>query len=195
MLPGANTRNKKLTYLNKKGQIRAWHPSVCAPAWLPVAPRKGSKLSTPSGPSPTALLHCPSPSPLSRPHVCLHSPSASPAGPPSSSSSCLCHLLPLMWTLGNASSALCSCLTDWELAFLSTLSIYSAVLCSVVSDCATLWTVVHQATLSVGFSRQEHWSRLPFPPPGDLPDPGIEPTSSALAGRFFCQSHLGAGTA
>ena len=38
---------------------------------------------------------------------------------------------------------------------------------------ATLWTVVHQAPLSMGFSRQEYWSRLPCPPPGDLPKPGI----------------------
>ena len=36
-----------------------------------------------------------------------------------------------------------------------------------------------------GFSRQEHWSVHPFPPPGDLPNPGIEPVSSALLGRFF----------
>ena len=45
-----------------------------------------------------------------------------------------------------------------------------------------------QAPLSMGFSRQEYWSRLPFPPPGDLPDPGIKPASlvsPALAGRFF----------
>ena len=41
----------------------------------------------------------------------------------------------------------------------------------------TLWTVARQALLSVGFSRQEYWSRLPFPSPGDLPDPGIEPPS------------------
>ena len=48
----------------------------------------------------------------------------------------------------------------------------------------TLWIVACQASLSVGFSRQEHWSRLPFPPPGDLPDQGIEHsslTSPALA--------------
>ena len=42
-----------------------------------------------------------------------------------------------------------------------------------------------QASLSMGFSRQEYWSRLPFPSPGDLPHPGIEPASSALAGGFF----------
>ena len=40
-----------------------------------------------------------------------------------------------------------------------------------------LWTVAHQVPLSVGFSRQEYCSGLPFPPPGDLPDPGTEPVS------------------
>ena len=53
---------------------------------------------------------------------------------------------------------------------------------------AILWTVAHQGPLSVEFSRQDHWSGLPFPPPGDLPDPGTElasPRTSALAGRFF----------
>ena len=45
---------------------------------------------------------------------------------------------------------------------------------------ATLWTVANQAPLSMGFSRQEYWSGLPFPSPGDFPDPGIEPRSLAL---------------
>ena len=45
---------------------------------------------------------------------------------------------------------------------------------------ATLWTVAYQAPLTVGFSRQEYWSGLPFPSPGDLPNPGIEPGSPAL---------------
>ena len=45
---------------------------------------------------------------------------------------------------------------------------------------ATPWIVAHQAPLSMGFSRQEYWSGLPFPSPGDLPDPGIEPRSPAL---------------
>ena len=52
----------------------------------------------------------------------------------------------------------------------------------------TLWTLAHQAPLSMGFSRQEYWSGLPFPPPGNLPDPGIQPAFLmflALAGRFF----------
>ena len=45
---------------------------------------------------------------------------------------------------------------------------------------ATLWTVAHQAPPSMKFSRQEYWSGLPFPSPGDLPDPGIEPGSHEL---------------
>ena len=49
----------------------------------------------------------------------------------------------------------------------------------------TRWTVTHQAPLSMGFPRQEYWSGLPFPPPGDPPAPGIEPASPALAGGFF----------
>ena len=56
---------------------------------------------------------------------------------------------------------------------------------------ATPWTVAHQAPLSMGFSRQEYWSGLPCPPPGDLPYPGIEPmspASPALVGRFFTAS-------
>ena len=45
---------------------------------------------------------------------------------------------------------------------------------------AAPWTVAHQASTSMGFSRQEYWSGLPFPSPGDLPDPGIEPRSPTL---------------
>ena len=45
---------------------------------------------------------------------------------------------------------------------------------------ATPWIVACKAPLSMGFSRQEYWSELPFPSPGDLPDPGIEPRSPAL---------------
>ena len=45
---------------------------------------------------------------------------------------------------------------------------------------ATPWTVAYQAPQSIGFSRQEYWSGLPFPSPGDLPDPGIKPRSPAL---------------
>ena len=49
--------------------------------------------------------------------------------------------------------------------------------CQVGSDSATSWTVARQAPPSMGFSRQEYWGALLFPPPGDLPDPGIEPVS------------------
>ena len=50
---------------------------------------------------------------------------------------------------------------------------------------ATPWTVARQATLSKGVPRQEYWSGLPVPSPGNLPDPGIEPMSPALVGGFF----------
>ena len=49
----------------------------------------------------------------------------------------------------------------------------------------TPWTVAHQALLSMGFSRQEYWSGLPFPSPGDLPDPGIKPGSPALPADYL----------
>ena len=58
----------------------------------------------------------------------------------------------------------------------------------VSSSFAAPWTVAHQAPLSMGVSRQECWSGLPFPPPGDLPNPGMEhmsPMSPALVGVFF----------
>ena len=60
-----------------------------------------------------------------------------------------------------------------------------------MSDSETLWTVAHKAPLSMGFSRQEYWSGLPCPPPGDLPNSGIKPmslSSAAMAGRFFTTS-------
>ena len=58
---------------------------------------------------------------------------------------------------------------------------------------ATLWTVAHQASLSMGFPRQEYWSGLPFPSPGDFLNQAIEPTSlmsPALAGRYFPTSAI-----
>ena len=59
---------------------------------------------------------------------------------------------------------------------------------SIVFNSVTPWTVANQASLSMGFFRQEYWSRLPFPPPGDLPNLGIKPVSlvsPALASDFF----------
>ena len=61
------------------------------------------------------------------------------------------------------------------------------MLCSVASvgsDSVTPWTIACQGPLSMGFSRQEYWNGLPCPPPGNLPDPGIEPVSCTV-GRFF----------
>ena len=72
--------------------------------------------------------------------------------------------------------------TTWEAQSIS---------CSVMSDSATPRTVARQAPLSMGFSRQEYWSGLPCPPPGDLSDPGIQPVSlmpPALAVQFFTTS-------
>ena len=70
----------------------------------------------------------------------------------------------------------------------NTYRVYMLSRFSVVWLCATQWTVAHQALLSVGFSREEHWSGLTCSPPGDFPDPGIKPASltfPALAGEFF----------
>ena len=67
---------------------------------------------------------------------------------------------------------------------------YTCVL-SCVKLFASPRTIAHQAPLSMGFSRQEYWSGLPCPPPGDLPNPGIQTTSlvsPALAGGFFTTS-------
>ena len=63
---------------------------------------------------------------------------------------------------------------EWHLAVLSRVWLL-----------ATPWTVAHQPPLSMEFSRQEYWRRLPFPPPGDLPHLGIEPRPPALAGGFL----------
>ena len=62
---------------------------------------------------------------------------------------------------------------------------------SVVSDSSTPWTVAHQAPPSMGASRQEYWSGLPFPSPGDLPDPGIKPWSPAFQADTLTSEPLG----
>ena len=64
----------------------------------------------------------------------------------------------------------------------------SSPVCTVTQSCPTLCnpkTGARQVPQSMGFPRQESWNRLPFPPPGALPDPGIKSPSHALAGRFF----------
>ena len=67
----------------------------------------------------------------------------------------------------------------------------SAQLLSCVRLFATPWTVARQAPLRMGFFRQEYWSGLPFPSPGDLPDQGIKPVSPAWQADSLSLSHLG----
>ena len=66
---------------------------------------------------------------------------------------------------------------------------YPAVTVGLVTkSCPTLvtpWSIAHHAPLSMGFPRQEYWSRLPFPSPGDLPKLGVKPMCTCIAGRFF----------
>ena len=66
----------------------------------------------------------------------------------------------------------------------SQLLLHNMCACSVMSDSVIPWSVTHLASLSMGFSWQEYWRGLPFPPPGDLPDPGTEP-KSMFTGSFF----------
>ena len=83
-----------------------------------------------------------------------------------------CQLIQLLWNM------YCYYLLSWnykEFLFLGKVKSLSRVRLF-----ATLWTVAQQAPLSMGFSRQEYWSGLPFPSPGDLPNPGIEPRSPTL---------------
>ena len=67
----------------------------------------------------------------------------------------------------------------------------SSIVCVYVCLAVTPLTVAHQALLSLGFPRQEYWSGLPFPPPGDLPDLGIEPRSPALQADSLPSEPLG----
>ena len=60
-----------------------------------------------------------------------------------------------------------------------------------MSNSVTPWAVAHRVPLSMDFSRQKYWSGLPFPTPGDLPDPGIKPISPALQAVFYPLSHQG----
>ena len=67
--------------------------------------------------------------------------------------------------------------------------IKSLQLCPIL--CNPMNCIARQVPLSMGFSRQECWSELPFPPPGDLPNPGIEPASPALQADSLPLNHLG----
>ena len=100
-------------------------------------------------------------------------------------SQCVCSMRNIL----TAKAAHSHLLTKSNQLLFYTLS-FSVCVCVCVCVCvlsrvrlfATPWTVAHQALLSMGVSRQEYWSGLPFPPLGDLPDPGMEPTSPVLAG-------------
>ena len=82
-------------------------------------------------------------------------------------------------------NSLGECLVEIDISLLLLFS------CEVVSDSFTTpWTVC-QAPVSMGFPRQEYWSGLPFPSPGDLSNPGIEPTFPTLAGGFFTTEPAG----
>ena len=83
----------------------------------------------------------------------------------------------------NVCVCVCVCVCVWVLSHFSSVQLFT-----------TLWTVAHQAPLSMGFSRQEYWSGLPCPPPGNLPNPGIEtasPESPALQADSLPLSHWG----
>ena len=78
-------------------------------------------------------------------------------------------------------SSLLSLQNTWEKSKISSC-------CLIAKSCPTLaitWTVAYQACLSMQFPKQEYWSVLPFPPPGNLPDPGMEPSFPCIAGGFF----------
>ena len=96
------------------------------------------------------------------------------------------NLLPLIWAL--------TLIWSKRLYLRNSSTSLFVVCCLVAKSCPTLatpWTVARQALLSVGFSRQEYWSGLPFPSPGVLPDPGMEPGSSALQTYSLLPSHWG----
>ena len=100
--------------------------------------------------------------------------------------SMLCASLDGRWVWGRMDT--CICMAE-SLHYLpettTTLLISYSVSHSVLSNSATPWTIAHEAPLSVEFSRQEYWCGSPFPSPGDLPNPGTEFVSPALAGGFF----------
>ena len=90
--------------------------------------------------------------------------------------------MPLSWELSTSGIVLGAVAVKT-----STMGVVPASCCCLVTQScpSLLWTIARQAPLSLGFPRQEHWSRLPFPFPGHLPDPGIKLASPELAGRFL----------
>ena len=88
------------------------------------------------------------------------------------------HIFALTWTCLVASSSVPLCTG-------CVLCVHENINHCRVRLLATPWTVAHQTPLSMGFPRQEYWSGLPFPSPGDLPDPGIKPRSPELQTDFL----------
>ena len=92
---------------------------------------------------------------------------------------------------------LCTTMDSWNYLSFGKGEFHLPSVCSSVQLCrlfVTPWTVAHQAPLCMGFPRQEHWSVLPCPPPGDLPNPGLGPTSlvsPALPGGLFTTAPSG----
>ena len=85
--------------------------------------------------------------------------------------------------------AMSLCLGQYNMTVFCELQCHCCLVAKLCPTLATPWTVAHRAPLSMGFPGQEYWSGLPFPSPGDLPDPGAKPESPALACRFFTLSH------
>ena len=95
---------------------------------------------------------------------------------------CSCDILDITLNslLRSHNSQYMSNLADYNIIYFSIWCPVKVKSLSCVRLCATPWTAACQAPLSMGFSRQEYWSGLPFPSPEDLPNPGIEPRSPAL---------------
>ena len=80
---------------------------------------------------------------------------------------------------------------DWETGIDINMLLLLLLSPSVMSYSATPWTVAHQAPLSMEFSGQEYWRGLPYPPPGDLSNPGVKPRSPALQADTLPLGHQG----
>ena len=135
---------------------------------------------------------------LSRPLSALHGSSISILPPPPWTGSSL-WLSKFLWILALFHKHWLNLWTDLRLSLLDWMVTVANTVCTLLTShhvlatqslscvwlSVTPWTVSHQAPLSVEFPRQGDWSRLPFPPPGDLSHPGMKPASAAVAGRFF----------
>ena len=185
-------------------------PALVGRAWVPQANTEVSKMGS-SVITPLFLVLCCCCQVTSvvsdsvRPHRRQPTRLPRPWGSPGKNSGVGCHFLLQCMKVKSESEVAQSCPThsdpiDYSLPGSSVHGIFQArvlewgaialsvLVLSRVQLFAATWTVVHQAPLYETFSRQKYWTGLPFPTPGDLPDPGIEAASlmsPALAGRFF----------